>query len=140
MDQIRQINADEEKSGAIGETDLSGQVIGCAYDVSNVLGNGFTEKVYENALLIRLRKLGLNVCQQVPISVWFDDEVVGEFIADLIVENKLLIELKAVDALCSVHVSQCLNYLKATRLPLCLLINFGQPRVEVKRIQLKPSF
>ena len=83
---------------------------------------------------IRLEGLGLKVCQQVPLNVWFDEQVVGQFIADLIVDDKLLIELKAAENLDSAHVSQCLNYLKATRLPLCLLINFGKPRVQVKRI------
>ena len=94
MNQMEQIKPDAFTSGAIGETELTEKVIGCAFAVSNVLGNGFVEKVYENAMRIRLEGLGLKVCQQVPLNVWFDEQVVGQFIADLIVDDKLLIELK----------------------------------------------
>jgi GxxExxY protein len=110
------------------------KVIGCAYRVSNRLGVGFLEKVYENALTIELRKSGLSVAQQLPVRIFYDGIVVGEYIADLIVEQLLLIELKAVRALDDVHMAQCLNYLKATGLAVCLLMNFAKPRVEVKRI------
>jgi GxxExxY protein len=109
-------------------------VIGCAYAVSNVLGAGFSEKVYENAFAHELRKAGLNVKQQHPMTVTYDGVEVGHYVSDLLVENELLVELKAVSNLNNEHVAQCMNYLKATGLRICLLINFGKPKVEVKRI------
>jgi len=113
---------------------LSEKVIGCAYAVSNSLGSGFLEKVYENALAHELRKNGIEVEQQHPLVVKYDGVLVGEFAADLLVENELLIELKAAKAINEVHSSQCMNYLRATGLKLCLLLNFGKPRVEIKRV------
>ena len=115
---------------------LTHKIIGCAYTVSNVLGNGFLEKVYENALAYELRKAGLKVAQQHAVQVFYEGVVVGDYVADLIVEEEILIELKAVKALDDVHLAQRLNYLKATGLKLCLLLNFGTPRIEVKRIIL----
>ena len=125
------MNADEKRKRM---DQLTEQVIGCAYAVSNALGSGFLEKVYENALAHELRKANLDVLQQHPILVTYDDLVVGEYAADLLVEGALLIELKAAKALDDVHLAQCLNYLKATGLRLCLLINFGLPRVQIKRV------
>ncbi len=113
---------------------LSERIIGCAYTVSNVLGAGFLEKVYENALAHELRKAGLQVEQQRPLRVMYDGVMVGDYAADLLVEGCILIELKAVRESDDIHMAQCLNYLKATGLTLCLLINFGKPRVEVRRI------
>jgi GxxExxY protein len=111
-------------------------VIGAAYQVGNTLGSGFLEKVYENALAIEIRKSGLQAVQQHPINVKYEDVIVGEFVADLLVQTEVLIELKAVKALDEIHLAQCLNYLKATGLRICLLINFGNPKVEIKRIML----
>jgi len=111
---------------------ITEKVIGCAYKVAGKLGCGFLEKCYENGLAYELRKAGLKVAQQVPLKVWYDDIVVGEYVADLIVEDVVLIELKAQKSLDEIHSAQCINYLAATRLPICLLINFGR-RVEVKR-------
>jgi GxxExxY protein len=111
-------------------------VIGAAYRVSNTLGSGFLEKVYENALAIELRKAGLEVVQQHSVNVKYDGAIVGEFITDLLVQGEVLIEVKAVKALDEIHMAQCLNYMKATDLRVCLLINFGNPKVEVKRIML----
>jgi len=113
---------------------LSEKVIGCAYSVSNELGSGFVEKVYENALAHELKKNDMEVKQQHPMVVKYDGVLVGEFTADLLVENELLVELKAAKAISEVHLSQCMNYLKATGLKLCLLLNFGKPRVEIKRL------
>ena len=113
---------------------MSEKVIGCAYAVSNTLGTGFLEKVYENALAHELRQAGLQVDQQHEIIVHYDGVVVGEYAADLLVENLILVELKALRSLDNVHLAQCLNYLKATGLRLCLLLNFGKPRVEVRRV------
>jgi GxxExxY protein len=117
-----------------GVDPITKQIIGCAYTVGNSLGNGFLEKVYENALAIEMRKVGLKVQQQIGIAVRYDGAVVGEYVADMLVEDTVLVELKAVSALDDVHAAQCLNYLKATGLHVCLLINFGNPRVEVRRI------
>jgi GxxExxY protein len=113
---------------------ITEQVIGCAYRVGSTLGCGFLEKVYENALLHELRKTGLAVEPQYAIRVIYDGVVVGEFVADLYVEGQLLVEVKAVRQLNEVHMAQCLNYLKATRRKLCLLMNFGGLRVTVRRI------
>ncbi|MGD0999600.1 MAG: GxxExxY protein [Candidatus Brocadiia bacterium] len=113
---------------------LSERIIGCAYAVSNGLGAGFLEKVYENALAHELRKAGLRAEQQCPLRVEYDGVVVGEYAADLLVEGCIVIELKAVKALDDVHLAQCLNYLKATGLSLCLLINFGKPSADVRRV------
>jgi len=113
---------------------ITEKVIGCAYRVSNTLGSGFLEKVYENALAHEVRKAGLSASQQQALQVYYDGMIVGEYCADLVVEDMLLVELKTVRALDEVHMAQCLNYLKATARPLCLLINFGNPRLEIKRI------
>jgi GxxExxY protein len=113
--------------------ELTRRIIGCAYAVSNELGAGFLEKVYENALAHEIRKMGLQAQQQQPIQVYYDGVVVGDYVADLVVENAILVELKAVKAFDDVHFAQCINYLKATDMQICLLINFGQPRIEIKR-------
>jgi GxxExxY protein len=114
--------------------DLTEKIIGCAYKVGNTLGCGFLEKVYENALVHELRKSGIDVSQQYPITVYYDEVAVGEYVADLLVLGTVLIELKSVKALETVHMAQCMNYLKATKLKICLLINFGGSKVEIKRI------
>jgi GxxExxY protein len=114
--------------------EISRKVIGAAMKVSNTLGSGFLEKVYENALVHELRKADVKVAQQHVMSVSYDGVVVGEYAADLLVEDGVLVELKAVRALDEVHMAQCMNYLKATGLRVCLLLNFGQPRLQVKRI------
>ncbi len=113
---------------------LTEKVIQCAFTVSNTLGCGFLEKIYENALTHELRKAGVKVQQQHGITVHYDGIAVGEYTADLLVEGVLLIELKAMKDLDDVHLAQCLNYLKATNLRLCLLMNFGKPKVEIRRI------
>jgi GxxExxY protein len=112
---------------------ITERIIGCAYKVGNKLGCGFFEHCYENALAYELGKAGLSVARQVRLQVWYDDIVVGEYVADLIVEGAVLVELKAIQSLDAVHSAQCINYLAATKLPLCLLINFGK-RVDIKRI------
>src|SRR5574337_2180626 len=111
---------------------LTERIIGCAYAVHNALGPGFLEKVYENALRIELEEAGLAVAQQQPISVRYRERVVGDFFADLLVENRVLIELKAVLNLTKEHEVQLVNYLTATGIDDGLLINFG-PSVEIKR-------
>ena len=113
---------------------LSEKIIGSAFEVSNVLGSGFLEKVYENALKIELKMNGLDAQQQAHLAVHYKGELVGAYFADLLVENAVIVEPKAVNALEGVHTAQCLNYLKGTGLKLCLLINFGKPKVEIKRL------
>jgi GxxExxY protein len=113
---------------------LTGRIIGCAFRVANALGHGFVEKVYENALAHEMRKCGLDAVQQRGIVVFYDDVIVGEFTADLLVEDQVIVELKVVGALSDVHLPRCRNYLRATGKPLCLLINFGRPKVEIRRV------
>ena len=117
-----------------GLNEVTDKIIGSAYAVANTLGCGFLEKVYENALAHELRKAALLVEQQKSIKVLYDGVLVGEYEADLIVNDAILVEVKAVKTLDDVHVAQCLNYLRATKRNLCLLINFGTPRIAVKRI------
>jgi GxxExxY protein len=98
------------------------------------LGGGFLEKVYENALAHELEKSGLHAIQQQSLIVYYDGIVVGDFVADLVVENQILVELNPLKALNDSHMAQCINYLKATKLRICLLINFGNSKLELKRI------
>jgi len=114
--------------------EITEKIIGCAFTVANTLGCGFLEKVFENALAHEIGKTGLKVRQQCAIQVFYDGIVVGDYTPDLLVEDLVLVELKTVQALDSIHMAQCLNYLRATGMPVCLLINFGRPRIEVKRI------
>ncbi|MEA3295269.1 MAG: GxxExxY protein [Euryarchaeota archaeon] len=113
---------------------LSNQVIGAAFEISNVLGAGFLEKVYENALNIELNNREIKTQHQAPLKVYHKGELVGDYFADILVENKLIIEIKTVKEFDSIHLAQCINYLKITGLKLCLLINFSKPKVEIKRI------
>lgn len=128
---MNRINVLETKT--LTTSEISQKVIGCAYKVSNTLGCGFLEKVYEKALAHELKKTGLNVKSQFPITIHYDGEIVGEYVADLLVENSLLVELKAVEILDKVHFAQCLNYVKATGLNACLFINFGRGKLQIKR-------
>ena len=113
---------------------LCEQAIGAAFRVSNTLGSGFVEKVYENALAMELRKADLKVEQQKPFRVFYDGSVVGEFACDILVEECLIVELKAATALDDIHLAQCLNYLKAAGLQICLLLNFGRPKLDIRRV------
>ena len=114
--------------------ELSNKVIKAAFTVSSSLGVGFLEKVYENSLAHELRNAGFMVDQQKAIQVAYDGAIVGDYIADILVEGNLLVEIKAVKALDEIHMAQCMNYLKATGMRLCMLLNFGNPRLEIKRI------
>ncbi|MBP6210839.1 MAG: GxxExxY protein [Anaerolineales bacterium] len=117
------------------------KIIGCAYEVSNTLGTGFVEKVYENALAHQIRKsASFSVAQQHPIKVSYDGVVVGEFFADMLVQEKVIVELKAVSMLKDEHIAQALNYLRASGLEICLLINFGQSKIEIKRLRSHHSW
>lgn len=125
------MNADKRRLELNRVTEI---IIGCAFKVGNTLGVGFLEQVYENALVHELGKTALKVEQQKLIQVWYDRVIVGNYKADLLVEEAVIVELKAVAALDSKHFAQCMNYLKGTGLTLGLIINFGNPKVEVKRI------
>ncbi|HEY1934365.1 MAG TPA: GxxExxY protein [Acetobacteraceae bacterium] len=118
----------------IARNRISDRVIGCAFEVMNTLGVGFFEKVYENALAHELRKAGFKVAQQHGITVRYDDITVGDYIADMLIEDAVIVERKAVRTLDAVHTAQCINYLKASGLHLCLLLNFGKSRVEAHRL------
>ncbi len=112
---------------------LTDKIIGTSYKVYNKLGSGFLESVYENCLMIELKKLGLKAEKQKSIQVFYDEQEVGFFIADIIVENKVIIELKAIKELAKVHEVQLVNYLTATGIDVGLLINFSCKEVQVKR-------
>jgi GxxExxY protein len=112
--------------------DLTEIIIGCAYRVYNTLGSGFLESVYEKSLVIEIQKK-LLVESQKAIDVYYDAQLVGSFFADLVVENTVIVELKAVRTLTPAHEVQLVNYLAATKLPVGLLINFGESKVEIKR-------
>ena len=115
---------------------ITEKIIGCSYSVANALGAGFLEKVYENALAHELAKTGVSVLQQHKIQVLYDGIVVGDYIADLFVESTVIVEIKALRSLDEAHIAQCLNYLKATGNRIGLVINFGRPKIEIKRVAL----
>jgi len=112
---------------------LTEQIIGCAYRVYNKMGFGFLESVYEKCMLIQLAKSGLIAESQKPITVYYENEIVGEFIADIIVNDTIILELKSVRQIIKPHEIQLINYLVATGKPVGLIINFGEKKVEIKR-------
>jgi GxxExxY protein len=125
-----QMDANERES----MNELIKIVIGAIYEVANTLGAGFLEKVYERALIRELRLRGLQTQAQVPVRVTYKGTLVGEYYADIIVEGKLLFELKCVASFDDEHMAQTLNYLRATELKIALLVNFQNPKVEWKRV------
>ena len=120
--------------GALIASDtLSQRVIGEAMHVHRVLGSGFKEEIYQAALMIRLRKTGIQAVAQRALSLYFEGELVGDFITDIIVEDRLLLELKAVSTIVAAHEVQLVNYLTATKIGVGLLLNFGSRSLEIKR-------
>lgn len=113
--------------------ELTEKIIGCSYRVYNRMGFGFLESVYEKCMLIELRKAGLNAESQKPITVHYENEIVGEFVADIIVNDTIILELKSVRQIINIHEVQLVNYLVATGKPVGLVINFGERKVEIKR-------
>jgi GxxExxY protein len=109
---------------------------GAIFEVNRVLGSGFLEKVYENALLIELQKRGLDSKNQVPIKVTYKGIEVGEYFADIVVNNQVILELKAIQSLEKIHEAQILNYLKATSFKIGMLVNFSHPKAQIKRFVL----
>lgn len=123
------------------DDELTEAIIGAAYAVHKKLGNGFLERVYENALTVELKRRGFRVRQQAPITVYYEGEVVGEFFADLLVENRVIVELKAVYSILKEHEVQLINYLNATGIETGLLLNFSSSvQVRRKSRDYKPSF
>ena len=116
--------------------ELTYQINGAIFEVNKVLGAGFLEKIYENALLIELQDRGLKAAKQVPISVKYKNKEVGEYFADIVVEDEVILELKAVESLEKIHEAQLLNYLKATDYKLGLLVNFSHPKAVIRRFVL----
>ncbi len=116
--------------------ELSYKIIELALEVHNELGCGFLEKVYENALMILLDREGIPAKQQAPADVYFQNKVVGQYFADILVDNKLILELKTVDTIANIHKAQVLNYLRATGIKLGLILNFAKPRFQYKRLVL----
>jgi GxxExxY protein len=116
--------------------DITYAINGAVFEVNNILGPGFLEKVYENALLVELKKRGLKAKNQVPITVSYKGEAVGDYVADLLVEEKVIVELKTVENLDGAHEAQLLNYLKATSLHVGLLVNFKHKKADIKRMVL----
>ena len=114
-------------------SDLTKRIIGCAYKVYGVMGFGFLESVYEKSLAFELKKEGLWFETQKAIQVFYQDEIVGNYVADILVENAVLVELKSVRNIVKAHEIQLVNYLAATKTPVGLLLNFGESNVEVKR-------
>ena len=113
---------------------LVDSIVSCAYKVSRILGCGFLEKVYENALNIELTASGLNIETQKLVKVQYEGQVIGDYYADMIVEDEIVVELKAVKAIENIHFAQCQNYLKATGKKLGLVINFGEEKVKIRRV------
>ncbi|MGA2878647.1 MAG: GxxExxY protein [Bryobacteraceae bacterium] len=123
------MNADEHRWDL-----LTARVLSAVFEVSNTLGSGFLEKVYERALLKELTMRGIRASSQRSFAVTYKGHSVGEYFADIVVEDVLVIELKCVDRLANEHLAQCLNYLRASGMPICLLVNFQKPKVEWKRV------
>jgi GxxExxY protein len=123
------MNADKDRLDSLTE-----RVLGAVFEVTNTLGAGFLEKVYQRALLRELALRGIRATAEASFSVTYKGHSVGDYFADLLVEDVLVIELKCVERLCSEHSAQCLNYLRASGRTVCLLINFQKPTVEWKRI------
>ena len=116
---------------------ITGPILSAAFEVSNTLGAGFLEKVYQRAFLRELKLNGIKAATEVSFPVIYKGQLVGEYYADIIVENTVVVELKCVERLAKEHIAQCLNYLRASNKRVCLLINFNKPHLEWKRIYRK---
>ncbi len=128
MDRIK------EELGELLHSEVTGRILEAAFEVINELGAGFLESVYENAMILALRAKGLRVESQAPLAVRFRGELVGQFYADLLIESRVIVELKAVKSLLPEHLAQVVNYLKATKMEVGLLLNFGSPKLEYRRL------
>ena len=127
---------DKRPSGEIRHKELSFRIVGCAQRVHSALGPGFPEKIYQRALCCELMKTSIPFESQQPVEVYYDGNLCGEFQLDLLVDEKVIVELKSAEGLCDAHVAQAITYLKATGKDLAILINFGQPGLVFKRVVL----
>jgi GxxExxY protein len=134
------MDAQDGQDKGLRYAEITQSVIGCAFAVINELGAGFLESVYERALLLALRQKGHSALSQQPIKVLFRGECVGEFYADVLVDDRVLVELKAVQAITPEHQAQIINYLNATGIEVGLLINFGKPKLEYRRFTRSKDF
>ncbi len=116
--------------------EITYKINGAIFEVNRELGAGFLEKVYENALMIELANVGLKVENQVPIKVNYKGKEVGDYFADIVVEDRVVLELKAAESLQKIHEAQLLNYLKATDMKIGILVNFTHPKAQIKRFIL----
>ena len=116
--------------------ELSYKIMNAVFTVHNTLGNGFLEKVYENAIMIELSNKKIKCVQQCPVEVFYKEKLVGDYVADILVENKIILEIKTVKELTDIHEAQLMNYLKATKLKLGILLNFANTKVEYQRIAM----
>ena len=114
--------------------ELTDKIIASAYDVYNQMGYGFSEKVYENLMMIKMAQKGLSAIQQHPVNVYFEKQLVGEYFPDILVDNKVIVELKAISTLLKAHEAQLVNYLKATGIKVGLLVNFGEKLKILRRV------
>ncbi len=140
QDRERDRESNGAKTAGLKYEAITRVVIGCAFEVIKELGAGFVESVYERALMVALRQKGIAVIAQHPIKVVFRGVCVGEFVADIFVEEKVIVELKAVKAIAPEHQAQVINYLNATGIEVGLLINFGNPKLEYKRFTRSKDF
>jgi len=122
------------------QEDITHEIIGCAYNVFNILGFGFLESIYKRAMIVEFQKLGLAFEVEKPLKVYYEDQIIGDFFIDLLVESKIVVELKSVRAVAKEHEVQLVNYLNGMKLELGLLINFGPKGVDVKRKHRLPKF
>lgn len=116
------------------DKELSYKIVGLAMEVHNKLGYGFLEKVYENAMMVLFQREGIEAKQQAPVTVYFEGETIGEYYADILVADRIILELKSVEKIVNAHIAQTLNYLKATGLQLAILMNFGKEKLEYERL------
>ena len=114
-------------------SEITSKIIQACFEVSNELGIGYLESVYENALFVALQQKQLQVARQVPLKVRFRDVIVGDFRADMLIENKIIVEIKVVSGLLNEHFAQLLNYLKTTGIPVGLVVNFGTSKLQYRR-------
>ncbi len=139
MTLIERINADNRMGDSMLHADITDKIIKAFYKVYNSLGYGFLERVYENALCLELASAGFQINQQQPIQVFYEQQLVGEYFADLLVNDLIILELKAAEHIRDEHVAQLTNYLKATKKEVGLLLNFGA-KPEFKRVVFTNSF
>ena len=133
---LEDVSKEFDLATSLGSPLITEKIIGCKMKVSNTLGVGYLEKVYENALVVELARAGLSVEQQKPLKVTCEGVIVGDFAADIIVNGSVLLELKAAKIIDQTHQAQLLNYLRATGIKLGLILNFGTSRLGIKRMML----